>query len=214
MNKLPAQKRYAASRFFYRTGDLLIASPTPPRHALLCPGPVIGAHFGIARSVHLSVPWRSCLDYKHAGCLQLGHCRPPEMCGLRTRPRTDVDPPRFLDRTAIGGGGRHIVSPPPARYLASVCVRVTFGLESFPGVSCSEGQGANVLDSRNWRRTACDTGRHSGQSDVNFPGELFVNMDTRVAGDRAGARCHGLVMFNIGGVVLQSAALQASASCI
>ena len=26
------------------------------------------------------------------------------MCGLRTRPRTDVDSPRFLDRTAIGGG--------------------------------------------------------------------------------------------------------------
>jgi len=32
-------------------------------------------------------------------------------CGLRTRPRTDVDPPRFLDRTAIDRG--HIVSPPP-----------------------------------------------------------------------------------------------------
>jgi len=27
------------------------------------------------------------------------------MCGLRTGPRTDVDPQRFLDRTAIGGGG-------------------------------------------------------------------------------------------------------------
>jgi len=26
------------------------------------------------------------------------------MCGLRTRPRADVDPPRFLNRTAIGGG--------------------------------------------------------------------------------------------------------------
>jgi len=26
------------------------------------------------------------------------------MCGLRTRPRTDVDPPRFLDRSAIGAG--------------------------------------------------------------------------------------------------------------
>jgi len=26
------------------------------------------------------------------------------MCGLRTRPRMDVDPPRFLDRTAIGAG--------------------------------------------------------------------------------------------------------------
>ena len=28
------------------------------------------------------------------------------MCGLRTRPRTDADPPQFLDRTAIGGGYR------------------------------------------------------------------------------------------------------------
>ena len=27
------------------------------------------------------------------------------MCGLRTHPQTDVDPPRFLDGTAIGGGG-------------------------------------------------------------------------------------------------------------
>jgi len=36
------------------------------------------------------------------------------MCGLRTRPQTDVDPSRFLDRTAIGGG--HIVSPPPGPF--------------------------------------------------------------------------------------------------
>jgi len=42
--------------------------------------------------VGLSVP-----GYRHAGCLQLSHHRPPEMCGLRTRPRTDVDPPRRLD---------------------------------------------------------------------------------------------------------------------
>ena len=28
------------------------------------------------------------------------------MCGLRTRPRTDVDPPRFLDRTAVGPPGQ------------------------------------------------------------------------------------------------------------
>jgi len=62
-------------------------------------------HFRVARSVHLSVPWRSCLGYRHAGCLQLSHGRPQEMCGLRTRSRTDVDPPRFLDRTAIGGRG-------------------------------------------------------------------------------------------------------------
>jgi len=53
--------------------------------------------FGTARSVRLFVPWRSCLGYRHAGCLQLSHRRPPEICGLRTRPRTDVDPPRFLD---------------------------------------------------------------------------------------------------------------------
>ena len=49
-------------------------------------------HFGIARSVCLSVPWRSCLGYRHAKCLQLSHRRPPEMCGMWTRPRSDVDP--------------------------------------------------------------------------------------------------------------------------
>jgi len=32
------------------------------------------------------------------------------MCGLRTSPRTDVDPPRVLVRTVVGG--RHIVSLP------------------------------------------------------------------------------------------------------
>ena len=55
-------------------------------------------YFGIVRSVRLSVPWRSCLGYRHAGCLQHSHRRPPEMCGLRTRPWTDVhvNPPRFL----------------------------------------------------------------------------------------------------------------------
>jgi len=47
-------------------------------------------------SVRLSVPWRSFLGYRLAGCLQLSHRRPPEICGLRTRPRTDVDPSRFL----------------------------------------------------------------------------------------------------------------------
>ena len=65
---------------------------------LLC-HPVV-RYGGIKRyrdpSVRLSVPWRSCLGYRHAGCLQLSYRRLPEMCGLRTRPRTDVDPPRFL----------------------------------------------------------------------------------------------------------------------
>jgi len=32
------------------------------------------------------------------------------MCGLRTRPRTDVDPPRFLDRTAIGVGAYRLAA--------------------------------------------------------------------------------------------------------
>ena len=35
------------------------------------------------------------------------------MCGLRTRPRTDVDPPRFLDRTAIGVRGISSRRPRP-----------------------------------------------------------------------------------------------------
>jgi len=63
------------------------------RHCLTTPPPYRG-HFGIARYVRLSVPWRSCLGYRHAGCLQLSHRRPPETCGQRTRPRTDVDPPQ------------------------------------------------------------------------------------------------------------------------
>ena len=36
-----------------------------------------------SRSVRLSVAWRSCLGYRQAGCLQLSHRRPPEMCGLQ-----------------------------------------------------------------------------------------------------------------------------------
>ena len=55
-------------------------------------------------AIRPSVSWCSCLGYRHAGCLQLSQRRPPEMCGMRACPRTDVDRPRFLDRTAIGGG--------------------------------------------------------------------------------------------------------------
>ena len=59
----------------------------------------------VCPSVCLSHGACSFLGYRHAGCLQLCHCRPPEMCGLRTRPRKDVDSPWFLPpRTAIGGG--------------------------------------------------------------------------------------------------------------
>ena len=87
------------------------------RLGLLCLRPK--GHFGIARSVRLSVPWRSCLGYRHAGCLQLSHRRPPEMCGLRTRPRTDVDPPRFLPPSNCHRRG-NIVSPSPRRCLVRV----------------------------------------------------------------------------------------------
>ena len=31
--------------------------------------PALVGHFGIARSVRPSLPWRSCLGYRHAGCL-------------------------------------------------------------------------------------------------------------------------------------------------
>jgi len=48
-------------------------------------------------TVCLSHAAAACLGYRHAGCLQLSHRWPPEMWGLRTRPPTDVDSPRFLD---------------------------------------------------------------------------------------------------------------------
>jgi len=81
---------------------------------LLYPSP--SGDSGIARSVRLSLPWCSCLGYRHAGCLQLSHRRPPEMCGLRTRPRTDVDPQRFL-LSSNCRRRRHNVSPPRADTL-------------------------------------------------------------------------------------------------
>jgi len=63
--------------------------------------PALRGHFGIAQCIHLSVPWRSCLGYRHSGWLQFNHRRPPEMCGLRTCLWTDVDPPQFF--CLIGG---------------------------------------------------------------------------------------------------------------
>ena len=39
------------------------------------------------------------------------------MCGLRTRPRRDVDPPRFLPPSNCHRRRGHVVSPPPGRYL-------------------------------------------------------------------------------------------------
>jgi len=52
------------------------------------------------------------LGYSYAGCLQLSH--------VRTRPRTDVDPPRFLPLlNCHRQGGGHIVSPPAGRYFVT-----------------------------------------------------------------------------------------------
>jgi len=81
-------------------------------------------HFGIARSVLLSVPWRSCPGYRHAGCLHLNQ-RPPEMCGLRTRPRTDVDPPRFLPQSNCRRrGGEYRLTAHTGRYLVDTHTHV------------------------------------------------------------------------------------------
>ena len=82
-------------QFCFYSGRLTCSARTGFR-VVTTPLLALGGHFGIARSVRLSVPWRGCLGFRHAGCLQLSHRRPPEMCRLRTRPRTDVDPPRFL----------------------------------------------------------------------------------------------------------------------
>ena len=93
-------------------------------------------HFRIVRFVCRSVPYCICLRHRHAVCLQLSHRRPSEMCGLRTRPQTDTDPPPFFDRTAIGGG--HIVSPPPGRYLATTSTRIC-------RISCLRWLGSRVV---------------------------------------------------------------------
>jgi len=75
----------------------------------------------IAMSVYLSVPWLSCLSCRHAGCLQLCHSWPPEMCILWTRPH--VDAPQFLPPSNCDPWG-HIVSLSQGRYIVSVCVCV------------------------------------------------------------------------------------------
>jgi len=54
----------------------------------------------IRPSVRVSVPGRN--GPRRAAALGYSHRRPPEMCGLRTRPRKDVDPPR-VDPASAGG---------------------------------------------------------------------------------------------------------------
>ena len=62
--------------------------------------------------------------------------RPPETCRLRTRPRTDVDPPRVELPPARGG---HIVSPPLGRQLVQISsvqvVRRERALRAFTGLT-------------------------------------------------------------------------------
>ena len=74
-------------------------------------------------TIRPSVSWCSCLGYRHAGCLQLSHRRP--LCGLRTRPRTDVDPPRLLPPSNWHRRRGHIVSPSAG---AIPCILVLFGV--------------------------------------------------------------------------------------
>jgi len=58
----------------------------------------------------------------HAGCLQLSHRRPPQMYGLRTRPRTDVGRRDSWIHDGLIGGEmichcRTVIgAPPPGRY--------------------------------------------------------------------------------------------------
>jgi len=95
----------------------------------------------VCLSVRLSVPWRSCLSYRHAGCLQLSHRRPPEMCRLRTRSRTDVDPPRVELPSAGGISSRR----PRGRYL--VIIRLVEGED---GVMLDEAR-PKLGPSERWR---------------------------------------------------------------
>jgi len=72
--------RPTSSYTSHSAGDYYIASLCKAcDNGLLCPRPI--GHYGIARSVILSVLWHSCRCHRHAGCLQLSHCRAPEMCG-------------------------------------------------------------------------------------------------------------------------------------
>ena len=72
----------------------------------------------VCLSVSLSQPRLSARWLPAAG-------RPPEICGLRTRPRTDVDPPRVELPSAARG---HIVSPPPGAITCLIRTRWSLGL--------------------------------------------------------------------------------------
>jgi len=83
--------------------------------------------------------------------------RPPEMCGLRTRPRTDVDPPRFLPPSNNHRRGRGISSrrPPPSGAIPRSSVVV------FVDLSAAEQGRPEAYDSAGRRRR----GRSSVEDD-------------------------------------------------
>jgi len=85
------------------------------------------------------------IGYRHAGYLQLSLRRPRDTCGLRTRQRTDVDPPRFLPAPNCHRRG-HIVSPPPGRYLVFSLSRCVLS-----AVNRRMCRGCRVRCSRVWR---------------------------------------------------------------
>ena len=66
------------------------------------------------------------IGYRHAGCLQLSHCRPPEMCGLQT----GLDPPR-VELPSLGGissrhpQGNNLLYLKICRFIAT-CLPLTF----------------------------------------------------------------------------------------
>ena len=88
-----AQTTFTSASVYVAIAVYTLSSCT--HFGLLCPAP--GEAFWDSAIRPSVCPMCSCLGYRHAGCLQLSHRRPPAMCGLRTRPRTVVDPPRFLD---------------------------------------------------------------------------------------------------------------------
>jgi len=81
-----------------------------------CYTPVVRGEASSDNAIRPSVRLSQPRLYMHAGCVaQLPRLsarwlpaavRPPEMCGLRTRPRTDVDPPRVGLPSAAGISSR------------------------------------------------------------------------------------------------------------
>jgi len=68
------------------------------------------------------------------------------MCGLRTRPRTDVDPPRFLIELPSAAGG-HIVSPPAGAIACRVSCLVQVDLSRVRScVAFGTGSGDDEID--------------------------------------------------------------------